>query len=86
MTWGVVSDVLAAELNSADTGNEKERAMYSNSKRVGTVALYAPSAEKSYLAMQDKHFPEIWTRRLRAFLDCFLAFCSLRERSFEMLK
>lgn len=51
MAWEVVKDVYAAEFDNDGLGEEEGRAVFEHSERKETVALWAPSAEKLYLAV-----------------------------------
>lgn len=81
-----VKDVHAAEFDFVGMENKVGRPVCRNSETVGNGALWASSAERLYLVVKKKYFLEIMTRRIRAVLVCFVAFCSENEMSFEMLK
>lgn len=79
-------DVHAAKLGIDAEGDEKRRAVCASSKRIATVALGVPSAERSCLAMREKFFMKNMTRRLGAVSDCFVLSCRADKRCIEILK
>lgn len=84
-TWRAMKDVRLAEINTAGLGDEVRLAVLKKSKRVATVSVWVPSAEKLNLSAREEYFSDSMTGRPGAFFDCVLAFCSSDEMSFEML-
>lgn len=81
----MLTDVHAGEFDNHSTVNEKRRAGSANSKKIVTVTLWMPSAEKLYLGVREEYVLKNMTRRLWVFLDCYVACCGPDHWSFEML-
>lgn len=56
VTWEVVEDAHAAELDNELLGNEDGRAMSESLERIATVTSWVPCSERSHLAVRERYF------------------------------
>lgn len=64
-----MKDMHIAEFDTDDIRTEEQKAVFVNSKKTTTAALWKPFAQKLYLAVREKYFLGNITGRLKAVLD-----------------